>query len=109
MTNSRYVFRTELLIESTDWLGSLDFPPLKIGFSIHHPGEVGDGHGSGDRQVRSWQILLFGNRVPSLILMREHRDAPTYVWCGYSPCRADRCLSFLTAAYLIVCLASLAT
>ena len=28
---------SELLIESTDWLGSLAFPPIKIGFSIHKP------------------------------------------------------------------------
>ena len=26
---------SETLIESTDWLGSLAFPPIKIGFSIH--------------------------------------------------------------------------
>jgi hypothetical protein len=24
---------TELLVENTDWLGSLDFPPIKIGFT----------------------------------------------------------------------------
>ena len=29
---------SEVLIESTCWLGSLAFPPLKIGFSIHKPG-----------------------------------------------------------------------
>ena len=26
---------SETLVESTDWLGSLAFPPIKIGFSIH--------------------------------------------------------------------------
>ena len=32
---------SEALIESTDWLGSLAFPPLKIGFNIHKPSAAG--------------------------------------------------------------------
>ena len=35
----------ETLVESTDWLGSLAFPPVKTGFSIHKPGGLGVGSG----------------------------------------------------------------
>eukprot|EP00040_Diaphanoeca_grandis_P043503 m.268260 g.268260 ORF g.268260 m.268260 type:complete len:753 (-) comp77793_c0_seq1:190-2448(-) len=36
VAGSRNIF-TQMLIEDTNWIGSLDFPAIKIGFSIHHP------------------------------------------------------------------------
>jgi hypothetical protein len=71
---------SEMLIESVDWLGSLAFPPLKIGFSVHHPGSVGTTAAAGldaDADLGSSRPLGVGNKLTKLTVRGFGNSGPS--------------------------------